>query len=147
MLEEALREMWEDRMPFNDVIGLKIESFGPPSPRTSFAMRPALVGHFGHGQLHGGVTAAVLDATGGFSIMCAIAEKNIGDSAEQVINRFARMGTIDLRIDFLHRGLGRFFVATSTVIRLGGRIANTQMALHNDEGTLIATGSGAYMVS
>jgi hypothetical protein len=37
------------------------------------------------------VTSAVLDATGGF----------------------AQMGTIDLRIDFLHRGLGAWFEASA----------------------------------
>ncbi|MBX3634092.1 MAG: thioesterase family protein, partial [Rubrivivax sp.] len=69
------------------------------------------------------------------------------DNALQVMHRFSRMGTIDLRIDFLRQGLGRHFVASAQVLRLGGRIGSTQMRLANDEGVLIATGAAAYVVS
>jgi acyl-coenzyme A thioesterase PaaI-like protein len=33
------------------------------------------------------------------------------------------------------------------VLRLGGRVGSAQMRLVNDEGTLIATGAAAYMLS
>ena len=39
------------------------------------------------------------------------------------------------------------FVATGRILRLGGRIASTQMTLENDAGELIATGAAAYIVS
>ena len=55
--------------------------------------------------------------------------------------------TIDLRVDFLRQGIGKHFIATAEVIRLGGRVGSTQMKLVNQDGTLIATGNGAYMVS
>jgi acyl-coenzyme A thioesterase PaaI-like protein len=64
-----------------------------------------------------------------------------------VLHRFSRMGTIDLRIDFLHQGKGEYFLGSAEVTRLGGRVGSTQMRLVNDEGLLIATGSAAYMVS
>jgi acyl-coenzyme A thioesterase PaaI-like protein len=32
-------------------------------------------------------------------------------------------------------------------LRLGGRIASVQMSLEADAGTLVATGSGSYIVS
>jgi uncharacterized protein (TIGR00369 family) len=57
------------------------------------------------------------------------------------------MGTIDLRVDFLRQGLGQHFIASAEVTRLGGRVGSTQMRLVNDEGTLIATGAAAYMIS
>ena len=63
------------------------------------------------------------------------------------MHRYARMGTIDLRIDFLRPGLGRHFVASATITRLGGRIGSTQMRLVNQDGQLIATGSAAYVIS
>jgi uncharacterized protein (TIGR00369 family) len=65
----------------------------------------------------------------------------------QVMQRFSKMGTIDLRVDFLRQGLGRQFTAHAEVTRLGGRIGSTQMRLLNDEGTLIATGAAAYVVA
>jgi acyl-coenzyme A thioesterase PaaI-like protein len=66
---------------------------------------------------------------------------------EQVMLRFARYGTIDMRVDYLRPGVGRHFVATTEVTRLGGRIASTQMRLHNDAGILVATAAAAYSVS
>ncbi|HOI51879.1 MAG TPA: hotdog domain-containing protein, partial [Azonexus sp.] len=74
-------------------------------------------------------------------------EKFCGETAEQVAHRFGRIGTIDLRTDFLHQGIGHEFTATGRIVRLGGRIASIQMTLENESGLLIATGSAAYVVS
>ncbi len=145
--EDALRDVFEERIAFNRILGFTIESFDPVEPRVRFAMRPELVGHFLFGRLHGGVTSAVLDATAGFALMCAIADKHRDEPAEQVMHRFARMGTIDLRIDFLRQGIGEHFHAAARITRLGGRIGSTQMTLENDAGLLIATGSASYVLS
>ncbi|ODS96565.1 MAG: thioesterase [Lautropia sp. SCN 69-89] len=145
--EDALRDVFEERIAFNRILGFTIESFDPVEPRVRFDMRPELVGHFLFGRLHGGVTSAVLDATAGFALMCAIADKHRDEPAEQVMHRFARMGTIDLRIDFLRQGIGEHFHAAARITRLGGRIGSTQMTLENDAGLLIATGSASYVLS
>jgi acyl-coenzyme A thioesterase PaaI-like protein len=79
--------------------------------------------------------------------MIGIADKHPGESAQQVIGRFSKVGTIDLRIDYLRPGLGKYFVASAKVTRIGGRIASTQMELHNDEGLLLSTGAASYIVS
>jgi uncharacterized protein (TIGR00369 family) len=52
-----------------------------------------------------------------------------------------------LRVDYLRPGIGESFCATALVTRLGGRIASTQMRLENEQGTLIATGAAAYVIS
>ena len=77
----------------------------------------------------------------------AIAEKFNSESAEQVAHRFGRVGTIDLRTDFLHQGVGKQFTATGRITRLGGRIASVQMTLENETGVLIATGCASYVIS
>ena len=100
-------------------------------------MKPDLVGHYLYGRLHGGVISTVLDATGAFALMCAQGERHPAETADQVMARFARMGTIDLRIDFLRQGLGTTFDATAHVTRLGGRVGATQMS----------TGAAAYILS
>jgi uncharacterized protein (TIGR00369 family) len=110
-------------------------------------MRPALIGSALHGRLHGGVISATLDAMGGFALMVAIGEKHADESTPQVMHRFAKLGTIDLRVDYLRPGVGAHFIASAEVTRLGGRIGSTQMRLINDHGTLIATGSAAYVIS
>jgi len=146
-LEKALIEIFEHRIRFNETLGLKVISPDPAAPTLRFEMRESLVGHYASGRLHGGVISATLDAMGGFAIMVALAEKHADETLEQVGHRFGRVGTIDLRVDYLRQGLGKHFVASAEVMRLGGRVAATQMRLANDEGTLIATAAAAYMIS
>jgi len=147
LVDAELVQIFQHRITFNQTLGLKIESVRPGDVRSSFPMRPELVGHFAYGRLHGGVISAVLDAMGGLAAMVGVAERHSSDNAQQVLHRFARLGTIDLRVDFLRPGLGRHFVATAEVTRLGGRVGSTQMRLVNDEGTLIATGAASYIIS
>lgn len=146
LLDAELTALIEHKIRFNQVLGLKVQQLRPQF-LVRFDMRPDLVGHYHYGRLHGGVISATLDAMGGCALMLAIAEKHAGDSAEQVMHRFVKMGTIDLRVDFLRQGMGNHFVASAEVMRLGGRVGSTQMRLVNDEGTLIATAAAAYIVS
>ena len=145
-LEAFLVDLCERRITFNQTLGLKVESLAPP-PRLRLDMRPELVGHVQSGRLHGGVTSAMLDAAGGFALMVALADKHPGDSTEHIIQRISKLGTIDLRVDYLLPGIGSYFIATGDVTRLGGRVGSTQMRLINDSGTLIATASAAYILS
>ncbi|MGD9941943.1 MAG: thioesterase family protein, partial [Burkholderiaceae bacterium] len=146
-LEQMLRDLFESGLPFNRVLGIEVLSADPAAPSFGFAMRPQLVGHPLYGRLHGGVISAVLDATGGFAVLCALAEKHSNETAEQLAHRFGRLGTIDLRVDYLHQGMGERFVSRAEVTRLGGRIGSVQMRLENDSGMLIATGAAAYIIS
>ncbi|MFM1991623.1 MAG: hypothetical protein RJA99_4580 [Pseudomonadota bacterium] len=145
-LHRRIVELFERRVRFNEVIGLEVTSLDPTEPKLRFRMRPELIGNDAYGQLHGGVTAAALDTTAGFALTVALCEKFADEPADVAMARFARIGTIDLRIDYLRRGLGQWFEASAKVTRLGGRIGSVQMALHADDGTLIATGAAAFTV-
>jgi uncharacterized protein (TIGR00369 family) len=146
-LDAALVELFERRITFNQVLGLQIDSVRPGDVRATLPMRDELVGHYAYGRLHGGAISAVLDAMGGLALMVAIGERHAAEPTPQVLHRFAKMGTIDLRTDFLRPGLGSRFTASAEVLRLGGRVGSTQMRLHDAEGRLIATGAAAYIVS
>ncbi len=146
-LDAALADLFQHRIVFNQTLGLEIESARSPEPRIRLTMRPQLVGNYFNGNLHGGVISATLDAMGGFALMVAIGEKHAEESTPQVMQRFAKMSTIDLRVDYLRPGVGASFLASAEVMRLGGRIGSTQMRLSNDQGTLIATGAAAYVIS
>ena len=146
-LDAALIDLFEQRISFNKTLGLAIDSARSPTPTMRFAMRPELMGHQLHGRLHGGVISAVLDAMGGFALMVAIGERHAEESTAQILHRFAKMGTIDLRVDYLRPGVGASFTASAEVTRLGGRIGATQMRLVNDTGRLIATAAAAYVIS
>jgi uncharacterized protein (TIGR00369 family) len=143
----ALTDIFEQRIRFNEVLGLRLASLEPPAPALRFDMKPELIGHYLYGRLHGGVISAVLDAAAGLALMAAIADKHPADSADAVLQRFSRMGTIDLRVDYLRQGVGQRFVASAEVTRLGGRVGSTQMRLVNEDGLLIATGAASYILA
>lgn len=145
-LDASLVDLIERKIVFNQVLGLRVQQLRPALV-LRFDMRPELVGHYHYGRLHGGVISATLDALGGLSLIVALADKHGHESAEQTMMRFIKLGTIDLRVDYLRPGLGRWFDASGEIMRLGGRVGSTQMRLHNDEGVLIATAAGAYIVS
>jgi uncharacterized protein (TIGR00369 family) len=147
LFEQRLIHMFEHSISFNEVLGMKVESVVPGAVRVRVPMRKELVGHFSTGRLHGGAISATLDALGGLALMVELAERHPADSADQVMQRFSRFGTIDLRVDYLRPGHGQHFVAGAEVTRLGGRVGSVQTRLHNEEGTLIATGSAAYVVA
>lgn len=146
-LEAMVREMFEHRIHFNELIGLRVASLAPEAPQLTFAMRRELVGSYVHGRLHGGMISATLDTVGGLAVTVGIAEKYADETAEEVAHRFGRVGTIDLRVDYLRPGVGHSFLATGRITRLGGRIASVQMTLENDAGVLVATGAAAYVIS
>jgi len=147
LLEAALTELFEHKVSFNQTLGMRMTSLALPAPSARIDMRPDLIGHYLYGRLHGGVISAVLDAMGGVAVMVALTEKYCDEAAEVVMHRFSRLGTIDLRVDYLRPGIGEHFIASAEVTRLGGRVASTQMRLVNQDGTLIATGAAAYIVS
>ncbi len=146
-LLQLLHEITEELIPFNKVLGLKVESLDLSEDiRIRFEMRPELVGNFTRGNLHGGVIASVLDVVGGMMSWVGIMKQMEGQSFEEIAERFAKIGTIDMRVDYLRAGLGSSFVATGSILRTGSKVAVARMELHNDQGVLIATGTGTYIV-
>jgi uncharacterized protein (TIGR00369 family) len=144
---ELLRAMFEERIVFNRVLGLTITSFDPQRAQARIAMREELIGHFVHRRLHGGVISATLDAMGGFAVMLAIGARHLDEPVEARLMRFSKLGTIDLRVDYLRPATGPHFIATAHAIRLGSRVATTRMELHDSEERLVSAGTGAYIVS
>jgi uncharacterized protein (TIGR00369 family) len=144
---DLLRAMFEERIAFNRVLGLRITSFDPERAQARIEMREDLIGHFGHRRLHGGVISATLDAMGGFAVMLAIGVRHLDEAVEARLMRFSKLGTIDLRVDYLRPATGPHFTASAQAIRLGSRVATTRMELHDSEERLVSTGTAAYMVS
>ena len=146
-IEAQIGRTFEQMIPFNRVLGLKLDSLDPKAPRLRFEMRPELVGNPVRQILHGGVISATLDVVGGLAIALASLDRKADRKTEETPPRhFPDIGTIDLRIDYLRPGRGKYFVATGRVVRLGGRVAVAHTELVNDSGEQIATGSAAYIV-
>jgi uncharacterized protein (TIGR00369 family) len=143
----GLKKIFEEMISFNRVLGLKIHDLGPARVRARIQMKPELVGHFSYNRVHGGVISAGLDAMGGLAVMAAIGARHMDEAPLQRLRRFANLGTIDLRVDYLRPGIGEYFDLQAEVLRLGSRVASTRMEFFGSEGTLLSTGSGAYIVS
>ena len=80
-------------------------------------IRPEFCRLPGRPELHGAIVAAMVDITGHAAI------------AAKVLHAVA---TVDMRVDYLRPGRGKYFVAAGRVVRLGGRIAVAHMELVND---------------
>ena len=145
-LEAGIVDMIEQRTPYQKALGMTVQALQPQRV-LRFNWRPDLVGHPQSGRLHGGVIAAVLDSVAGCALMMGLAAKHPHDTLEQMLHRVSRLGTIDMRVDYLHPGIGQHFLASADITRLGGRVGSTQTRLHNDEGQLIATAAASYIVS
>jgi uncharacterized protein (TIGR00369 family) len=143
----ALCQLFEERIVFNSVLGLKITSVRAEGVVATIAMKPDLVGHFATNRLHGGVISAGLDAVGGLAVMAAIGARHMDEAAEQRLQRFGKLGTIDLRVDYLRPAVGDKFELRAEVLRLGSRVASTRMEFHGADGKLLSTGAGAYIIS
>ena len=144
---ERLRAIFEERIVFNQLLGLRIETLEAGRVAGRLAMRHELIGHFTHQRLHGGVISATLDAMGGLAVMAAIGARHLDEPVEARLARFAKLGTIDLRIDYLRPATGPQFTATAETLRLGSRVASTRMAFLDAQQRLLATGAAAYIVS
>ena len=143
----GLKKIFEEMIVFNQVLGLKITSLKPTEVRARIDMKPDLVGHFSFNRIHGGVISAGLDAMGGLAVMAAIGARHMDETPLQRLHRFGKLGTIDLRIDYLRPGIGAYFELRAQVMRLGSRVASTRMEFLGADGKLLSTGAGAYIVS
>ena len=143
----ALADIFERQIVFNTVLGLKVISVRPELVTGRIDMRHELIGHPAYNRIHGGVISASLDAMGGLAVLAAIGARHMDEPVSQRVHRFAKLGTIDLRIDYLRPGIGESFVLEAEVLRLGSRVASTRMAFKGTDGTLLSCGSGAYIVS
>jgi uncharacterized protein (TIGR00369 family) len=149
-LDEILamvRDIITKKIPFNRVLGLTVESLSLDQVSLGLTMREELIGNFIRGALHGGVISGTLDLMGGLVAFLSVLRTMQGQSVEAMAARFGKIGTIDLRIDYLRPGIGEHFIATGYVLRTGNKVAVTRMELHDNARQLIAVGTGAYVVA
>ena len=143
----GLKAIFEEKIVFNQVLGLKVIDLRPDGVTGRIDMKPDLVGHYAYNRIHGGVISAGLDAMGGLAVMAAIGAKHMDEAPEQRLHRFAKLGTIDLRVDYLRPGIGSHFELRAHVLRLGSRVATTRMEFLGPDGELMSAGAAAYIVS
>ncbi|WP_130833179.1 thioesterase family protein [[Erwinia] mediterraneensis] len=134
------------QMPFNQALGLQLERLEADYAELSFASKTMLVGNHAQHILHGGVIASVLDVAAGLVCVSSALTRQETISEEELRQRLSRMGTIDLRVDYLRPGRGERFIATSNLLRAGNKVAVARVELHNQQGDYIATATATYLI-
>ncbi|MFI2810069.1 MULTISPECIES: thioesterase family protein [Microbulbifer] len=143
---ELVRGFFE-QIPFNQQIGLQMQELDLENQRlsASFELRPELIGNIWKKILHGGVIATALDTVGGLTAMVA-AYQRMGDiDWKEKTERLSKLGTVDMRVDYLKPGRGERFVCHGSILRAGNKLVVTRMELLNDAGELIATGTATFL--
>ena len=151
VVEEALERIkayYLEMLPFNKVLGIAIDllDYETGDAVTSFNMKKDLVGNPVAGILHGGVSASVIDLTGGLSALLSCAKYHQNKPLEVIEKKLVSSATIDMRVDYLRPGKGDSFKCLSRVIRAGSRIVVAKIDLYNDIDTRIATGTATYLI-
>lgn len=140
----VLKAVYEDKMPFNRHIGLKIDTLSPEETIMRIDMDRHLIGNYSKNVLHGGVLSSIIDVTGGLMASVELLKRIEGSSPDEIAKRLGGMATIDMRVDFLRPGKGAFFLSKGKVIRCGSRIALIQIDVFSDTETHVATGLANY---
>ncbi|HEY8090934.1 MAG TPA: thioesterase family protein [Polyangiaceae bacterium] len=133
---EALRQVMEELIPFNKVLGIKVVEIDKGHVRMQIPFREELIGDPMRRAMHGGVISALADTAGGASVWSALEEPR------------ARVSTIDMRIDYLRPGRPEMLVAEANVVRVGRRVGVTEMRVFHPSAPTesVATGKGVYNV-
>jgi uncharacterized protein (TIGR00369 family) len=145
MLEQSI-DYWNTNMPFNQLLGLKITKFNAQQSEVRFDWQDTLIGNPKQKILHGGVTASALDLAGGAVVAANVIEQLTEMTSKALHQSLSKIGTIDLRTDYLRPGRGEEFIVTAHIIRSGSKVAVARMEMHNELGEHIAFGTGTYMV-
>lgn len=143
---QIVGEIFVYQMPFNRALGLTLEHFDATSATLVFKQQPMMVGNWAQQILHGGVIASALDVAAGLVCVGNALARHETISEEELHHRLARMGTIDMRVDYLRPGRGTQFTATSSLLRAGNKVAVARVELHNEDRVHIASATATYMV-
>ncbi|MDO9435041.1 thioesterase family protein [Hydrogenophaga sp.] len=143
----ALKDLFDEKIVFNKVMGVRLTEVHAGRVSARIDMKHELVGNYLHNRLHGGVVSACLDGVAGMACIAASAARHMHEAPLQRLQRFSKLGTIDLRVDYLRPCIGEYFEMHAEVLRLGSRVANTRMSFVGADGKLLCVGAGAYIVS
>ena len=102
--EQALKlvgEMFVYHMPFNRALGMELERYEKEFAQLAFKNQPMMVGNWAQSILHGGVIASALDVAAGLVCVGSTLTRHETISEDELRQRLSRMGTIDLRVDYL----------------------------------------------
>lgn len=133
-------------IPFNRLLGLKLDEINEKQITMSFSMKDELIGNYLHGILHGGVISSVLDMAGGVVVMVEAVKKRQDKNDAELAAILGKASTVNLHIDYIRPGKGEAFTAKAYIVHAGNKISFARMELYNHESVLIANGTGTYLI-
>jgi len=130
---DALTRFFEEEIPFNRVLGIRVDKIGSgwcvlrAQGRVEFTGNPRLP------AMHGGVISSLADSAGGLAVFSQL---ELGQNCS----------TVDLRVDYLRRALPtEDLICESRVVRAGNRVVVTDSTLRQGE-RIVATARAVYNV-
>jgi uncharacterized protein (TIGR00369 family) len=132
---ERLKHFAEEGIPFNQFLGFKVVDLNEGYARIDVPTRPEFIGDVFRPALHGGIISTLADTVGGIAAFTRL-ERN------------QRVSTVDMRIDYLRpASVEKTLVGEGRVLRLGNRVAVTEMLVHQGDPEMpVARGSAVYNV-
>lgn len=107
-------------------------------------MQKELIGNVAFQILHGGVAATILDSIGGITAMGELYKNTSPEEMQETSRKVSRLATVDMRVDYLAPGRGKYFIARAETLRLGRKGCTMRMTMVNDAGKAIATAIASY---
>ena len=141
-----LMDAYNKRMPFNKHLGIEVTELTAERSVVSISLKEELYGNYIQKILHGGVISAVIDLAGGIIAQLHAVKNMKGMNIGQIMTRFSKMSTLNMRVDYLRPGSGDSFICIAKVVRAGNKVAVTQMEMFNDKDEQIALGTGSYLI-
>ncbi|HEV7311966.1 thioesterase [Sphingopyxis sp. H038] len=116
--------------PFHRWLGLRIAEVGTDELVISMPWRDEIISNPTVGAAHGGILSALIDLTGLYTVIA------MGGSAR---------ATANLHVDFHRPALPGLMRAIGRPVKLGRQISIAGTRIVSADGTLIASGRGAYV--
>lgn len=134
----ALTIWFEQGIPYNKMLGLKVDHIARGECTLRIPWRHELIGDVGRPALHGGVTSMIADTAGGCACFTMLERPT------------DRVSTVDLRVDYLRPGRAQDVVCRAKIVRVGNRVGVARMEVFSgdadEDAEPIATGQGVYNI-
>lgn len=119
------------RGPFHQWLGLKVEDVGEGTIRIKATWRPEWVVNAERGYVHGGILATLVDLTADWAL----------------VSKTGRgVPTVDLRVDYHRAAMKGDLTCVGKVVRFGSQISVSEAQVLDEQGKLLASGRGVYMM-
>ena len=130
-----LREFFNTKIPFNVLLGLRLEHVERGRVEGILRFREEFIGDPTRPALHGGVLSMMADAVGGAAVWTLVEEGS-------------RVATIDLRVDYLRPGRPEDLCARAQVARVGNRVGVSRVWLGQpgEDDAAVAEATGVYTI-